>query len=136
MRRLVLATLCAAACAAASDVPGISIRGKLTHAPSNQPALDPGNHKLIYLSGDHDTMDVLNDARLAGSDFEAIGHFTEPDHFTIGPITSKSIFVHKDGKRLVITYWCDICYIRTYSPGKCVCCQKETDLDLREQDEP
>ncbi len=125
-----------AACALASDVPGISIRGKLTRSPDKQPALDPGNHKLIYLKGDHDTMDVLNDERLAGADLEAIGHFTEPDHFTIGPITSKSMFVHKDGKRLMITYWCDVCYIRTYSPGKCVCCQKYTDLDLRDHDEP
>jgi hypothetical protein len=136
MRRLVTATLCLAACAMASDVPGISIRGTLTHSPGKQPALDPGNHKPIYLKGDHDTMEVLNDDRLAGADFEAIGHFTEPDRFTIEPITSKSMFVHKDGKRLMITYWCDICYIRTYSPGKCVCCQKNTDLDLRDRDEP
>ena len=119
----------------ASDVPGISIRGKLTRSTDKQPTLDSGNNKPIYLKGDHDTMDVLNDPRLAGSDLEAIGHFTEPDRFTIDPITSKSMFVHKDGKRLTITYWCDICYIRTYSPGKCVCCQKNTDLDLREHDE-
>jgi hypothetical protein len=136
MRRVVIVALCMAVCAMASDVPGISIRGKLTHSPDKQPALDPGNHKLIYLKGDHDTMGVLNDERLAGADLEAIGRFTEPDHFMIGPITSQSMFVHKDGKRLMITYWCDICYIRTYSPGKCVCCQKYTDLDLHEPDKP
>ena len=136
MRPLVIAALCLASCAIASDVPGVSIRGKLTRSADKQPALDPGNNKPIFLKGDHDTMDVLNDERLAGSDFEAIGHFTEPDRFTINPITSKSMFIHKGGKRLAITYWCDICYIRTYSPGKCVCCQKNTDLDLREHDEP
>jgi hypothetical protein len=136
MRRFVIAALFLAASATASDVPGISIRGKLTHSPDKQPALDPGSHKLILLKGDNDTLAVLNDERLAGADLEAIGHFTQPDHFAIDPITSKAMFVHKDNKRLMITYWCDVCYIRTYSPGKCVCCQKYTDLDLRAPDEP
>jgi hypothetical protein len=71
-----------------------------------------------------------------GTDFEAIGHFNSPDHFEIDPIHTRSMFVHKDGQRLMITYWCDVCYIRTYTPGTCVCCQKYTDLDLRESDEP
>ena len=88
-----------AACAMASDVPGISIRGKLTRSSDKQPVLDPGNNKPIHLKGDHDTMDVLNDPRLAGSDLEAIGHFTEPDHFTINPITSKSMRVRRKQAR-------------------------------------
>jgi hypothetical protein len=35
----------------------------------------------------------------------------------------------------VITYWCDVCSIRTYTPGKCWCCQQETTLDLRDPDQ-
>jgi hypothetical protein len=137
MRRLVIAALFMAICAMGTTVPGISIRGKLTKGPDKQPALDLSNHKTVALTGDDATLAVLNDARIAGTDFEAIGHFNSPDHFVVDPITSKSMFVHKDGKRLMITYWCDVCYIRTYSPGKCVCCQKYTDLDLRESlDEP
>jgi len=136
MRRLAIVTLCLAMCATATTVPGISIRGKLTNTPDKQPALDPGDHKPISLTGDDATVAVLQDERLAGADFEAIGHFESPGHFMIDPITSRSMFVHKNGKRLVVTYWCDVCYIRTYTPGKCVCCQKWTDLDLRESDEP
>lgn len=136
MRRLIIAALFVAMCAMATDVPGISVRGTLTKTPDKQPALDPGNHKLIRLEGDDATVKVLNDERLAGMDFEAIGHYKSPDDFVIEPITSKAMFVHKNGKRLMITYWCDVCYIRTYSPGKCVCCQKYTDLDLRESDQP
>jgi hypothetical protein len=136
MRRFVIATLFLAMCATATTVPGISIRGKLTKSPDKQPALDPGDHKLISLAGDDATIGVLNDERLGGVDFEAIGHFESPGHFMIDPITSKALFVHKNGKRLMVTYWCDVCYIRTYTPGKCVCCQKWTDLDLRESDEP
>lgn len=125
-----------AMCAMATNVPGISVRGKLVKTPDKKPALDPGDHKLIVLDGDEGTMAVLNDERLAGVDLEAIGHFASPQHFVIDPIAGRAMFVHKDGKRLYITYWCDVCYIRTYSPGKCVCCQKYTDLDLRESDEP
>ncbi len=136
MRRLVVAALCLTMCAVASDVPGLSVRGKLTKSPDNKPALDPGGHKLIYLEGDDPTNAVLNDQRLAGADFEAIGHYKTAGHFVIDPITNKAMFVHKGSKRLMITYWCDICYIRTYSPGNWVCCQKYTDLDLRESDEP
>ncbi|HYL38442.1 MAG TPA: hypothetical protein VEV17_21170 [Bryobacteraceae bacterium] len=120
----------------AATVPGISIRGKLTRSSDGKPALEVSPGKLISLQGDEDTAKVLNDSRLAGADLEAIGHFESPDHFQVDPITSRALFVHKDNQRLLITYWCDVCYIRTYSPGNCVCCQKYTDLDLREHDEP
>jgi hypothetical protein len=115
-------------------VEAVSIRGRLARTPDGHPALEV-NHKLISLSGDEDTSKVLEDSRIAGSDFEAIGHFTSPDHLAVDGIYTRSMFVYKEGKKLLITYWCDVCYIRTYSPGKCVCCQKYTDLDLREHDD-
>jgi hypothetical protein len=115
--------------------PAGPIRGKLTRSPDGKPALRVDN-QLISLAGDEDTTKVIEDSRLAGDDFEVVGHYESPDHVQIDPITSRAMFVHKDDKRLLITYWCDVCYIRTYSPGKCVCCQKYTDLDLREHDEP
>src|SRR5260370_6894440 len=101
MRRLVIAALFMAACALASDVPGISIRGKLTRSPDKQPALDTGNHKLIYLKGDHDTMDVLNDERLAGADLEALHRLSAAAHFTIGPIPTQPISLHKTATLLL-----------------------------------
>lgn len=120
----------------AATVPGLSIRGKLTRSPDDKPVLEMSDHKLVYLSGDQPTLGVLNDKRLWGTDFEAIGHFNSPDHFEVDPIHLRAMFVHKEGKRLTITYWCDVCYIRTYTPGLCWCCQRYTDIDLREQDEP
>lgn len=135
-RFLLAAGLLARGLSWAADVPGLSIRGKLTRSSDQKPALEVSPKKLVYLDGDHATVGVLNDKRLWGADFEAVGHFNSPDHFEIDPIHTRSMFVHKDGKRLMITYWCDVCYIRTYTPGTCVCCQKYTDLDLRESDEP
>ena len=63
------------------------------------------------------------------------GRFTAPDQFVVDPIHTRAMFVHKDGHVKVITYWCDVCSIRTYTPGPCWCCQKETLLDLRDPDQ-
>ena len=105
------------------------IRGKLATSKTN-PELNTGDGRRIPLTGDAPTIGVLGDDRLQGVDFEAAG--TPGEKFQIDPIHTKAMFVHKDGKKLMITYWCDVCYIRTYTPGICWCCQKETDLDLRE----
>ena len=77
-------------------------------------------------------MGVLADDRLNNADFEALGQRVDAGQFKIAPIHTRSLFVHQQGKRLMVTYWCDVCYIRTYTPGKCWCCQKDTELDLRE----
>jgi hypothetical protein len=128
-----LAILVSLTVAAAANLPGLAVRGKLAHNADHQPVLIQGS-KQIVLSGDAPTLLILNDERVQGSDFEAIGHFTAPDHFEIDPIHTVAMFVYKEGKRSKITYWCDVCYIRTLAPGTCVCCQKYTDLDLQDPD--
>lgn len=122
----------AAAALHGADVPGLSIRGTLKQQNGKPPVLQVPGQKPVTLHGDEPTMGVLNDKRLADVDLEAIGHFASPELFEVDPIHTRAMFVHKDNKRLLITYWCDVCYIRTYTPGVCWCCQKYTDLDLRE----
>lgn len=120
----------------AASVPGLAIRGKLEQREGQAPTLVVSGEKTLELHGDDATMGVLKDKRIAGFDLEAIGHFVNPGLFEVDPIHTKALYVHKDGKRLLITYWCDVCYIRTYTPGVCWCCQKYTDLDLRETIDP
>ena len=117
-------------------MPGLSVRGKLVQAEGHAPTLLVAGQKTLELHGDDATLGVLKDKRLADVDLEAVGHYVNPGLFEVDPIHTKAMFVHKDGKRLLITYWCDVCYIRTYTPGVCWCCQKYTDLDLRETVEP
>jgi hypothetical protein len=133
-RRHLLASLIflPAICRAAD--PAQMLRGKLEKGPGDKPVLRTSDGKLVYVTGDDDTVGVLKDARLAGADFEVIGRSDAPDHFTINPIHTRAMFVHKDGKRLAVTYWCDVCAIRTYTPGICWCCREETALDLKEAD--
>lgn len=109
-----------------------SVKGKLVEHKDGLSVLQTDEGKTVTLAGDEDTQKVLHDPRLDGFQLEAIGHFTTPAEFLLEPRFEKNMFVLKDGKQLRITYWCDVCSIRTYAPGVCVCCQKWTDLDLRD----
>jgi hypothetical protein len=115
----------------ATETAAASLRGRLkTGDPAALTATN--SSKPILLIGDDATKGVLSDVRLDGTDFEVLGHRTDPEHFDVDKIHTRSLFAWKGGKRLMVTYWCDVCYIRTYTPGICWCCQKYTDLDLRE----
>jgi hypothetical protein len=111
---------------------GAKIRGKLTQR-DGKPALELSDHRSVALDGDEPTRGILNDTRLAGADMEADGHFTSPGLFLVNPIHTKALHVYKDGKRRTISYWCATCSIRTYTPGTCMCCQQETELDLQDE---
>lgn len=113
-----------------------TLRGRLNQQPGGKPAILTAESRLVLVEGDEPTNGVLKDHRLAGADLEVIGQLTAPDRFLIDPIHTRSMFVHKNDKRLFITYWCEVCAIRTYTPGLCWCCQQETQLDLRESIDP
>ena len=133
--RACLFLLALTVCAFAADPPkSVVVQGKLIAGPT--PYLETSDHKRIELDGDTPTRKVLHDPRVNGFDVEAHGHFTAADKFQIDPQHTRPLLVHDhDGKLKMITYWCDVCYIRAYAPGPCVCCQKDTDLDLRDVDD-
>ena len=117
-----------------SETPSTAVHGKLIQRENQTPAIETADHKIIVLAGDGGTEHVLHDKRLAGLDLEAKGHFTASDRFQVDPFYTRALYVIKDGKRLMVTYWCEICSIRQYEPGPCWCCQRETKLDLHEPD--
>jgi hypothetical protein len=126
----------AAVFALAADLhPGETLRGKLVLRDGQPPVVETAEHKLVILDGDGPTRQVLADQRLNGFEVEAKGRFTAPDRFLIDPIHTRALLVRQGGKLRMVTYWCDICSIRSFTPGPCVCCQRETTLDLRDPDE-
>ena len=134
--RIWLSVAWVAAMCVSMAAPGesVSLRGRLVQA-EGKPRIETGG-KTVYLdAADEPVAGVLSDPRLAGADFEVVGHYTEPTRFLVDPVHTRPVFVHKGGKRLYVTYWCEVCAIRTYTPGKCWCCQKDTDLDLRETEQ-
>lgn len=107
---------------------GQKFRGKLVAGAGGAPALETPSGQLV-LTGDEPTLGVLKDKRLAGAEFEVTGKL-EAGKVMIDPIHTRALYTFKGGKRLLVTYWCDVCYIRTYTPGLCWCCQDDTRLDL------
>ena len=115
---------------AAAEGTAQTIRGKLRTGP--KPALSLAEGVTVPLQGDPPTMQVLADGRLNGMDLEVAGRRDGSGPLQVGPIHTRAMKVLREGKALMITYWCEVCSIRTYAPGICVCCQDETALDLRE----
>jgi hypothetical protein len=106
------------------------ITGKLR--PGEKPVLAAVD-KEIALTGDKGTLSVLADERLKDAQMEMHGAWAEGGVFKVGPLHTRAMYVLKGGQKLMISYWCSVCSIRTYTPGKCMCCQDETDLDLRDK---
>jgi hypothetical protein len=133
--RFCLCFLAILASLTAADLqPGTTLRGKLTVQAGKPPVLETAQHKTVTLEGDDLATKVLADTRLNGFDIEVRGRFVAPERFRLDPSHTHSMLVRKDGKLKLVTYWCDICSIRAYTPGPCVCCQRETTLDLRDPD--
>lgn len=90
--------------------------------------LDPAGKKTT-LFGDVFAEAQLRDTRLAGRRWELEGLFAADGRFEI-----RKLFTVKGGQRHRVTYYCEICHIYTHEPGRCMCCQEET--ELREIPEP
>lgn len=121
---------------AAEPHQSVSLRGKLSVREGTPATIETPDRKLVTLDGDAVTRKVLGDERLNGFEIEARGHFTAPGRFAIDPSHTHSLLVRQNGRLKLISYWCDICSIRAYTPGPCVCCQRETTLDLLDPDKP
>jgi len=120
-----------AAGAWAAEVTGASVRGRLLAGPP--PTLQTTGGRRIPVDGDEQVRGVLRDSRVIGSDFEVVGQLDANGVFQAAPIHENPLFIHRGGKRLFVTYWCDVCAIRTRTPGVCWCCQEDTELDLRDR---
>lgn len=109
-----------------------SVRGRLRQDPSRKPAILTREGRVVELEADEASEAVLRDVRLKEEEFEVLGRFRTPQLFVVDPIHEKALFVWRGGKRLVVTYWCDVCSIRAWHPGRCQCCQEEMRVDLRD----
>jgi len=87
--------------------------------------------KRVELEADPDTLRVLSDPRLHATELGARGAWEGLGRFRIGPFHLESFWVYRNGACWKVSYWCPVCSIRTYTPGKCQCCQEETELDLQ-----
>jgi len=108
------------------------IRGKLIQPANGPVSLDTGSTR-IEIRADKDSDSILHDHRLAKLDIALHGHAIDATHFQLDPFFLKPIYAMKDGKEMLVTYYCDVCSIRYYTPGRCSCCQEETRVDLHDE---
>ncbi len=109
-----------------------SLRGRVRQDAARKPAILTRDGRLVELEADEASEAVLRDARLKDEEFEVLGRYRAPALFVVDPIHEKALFVWRGRKRLVVTYWCDVCSIRAWRPGRCQCCQEEMRVDLRD----
>lgn len=95
--------------------------------------METADGRRVPVDGDDQVRGVLRDKRVIGSEFEVIGRLDANGVFHAAPIHENPLFVYRDGQRLYVTYWCDICAIRTRTPDLCWCCREDTELDLRDR---
>ncbi len=103
---------------------GRRLRGKLLTGKK----LQVGD-KIVALASDEAVAKILEDERLIGTELEVEGVAAGEAKFEIDGIYTKPVYTFIKGERLGVSYWCEVCYIRTYAPGKCWCCQENTKLD-------
>ena len=124
MRRAALFLAVAAVALAATSDQTQVLRGRLRQPGGGKPpVIEAAGGKTYAVSGDEFTVAQMADPKLKDREFELEGRFAGPGHFA-----AAKLFTIKDGKRYVVTYWCDICSIRTHMPGRCMCCQGPTEL--------
>jgi hypothetical protein len=107
------------------------LRGKLLEGQK----LEVGG-RVFQLASDVPVGKVLDDERLIGGELEVQGEPAGEGKFKVDEIHTSPLYVYVKGERLGVSYWCEICYIRTYTPGKCVCCQEYTKLDPKDPNTP
>lgn len=110
------------------------LRGRLEAATEDKAGLRLPDGSIVELHGDEQTQKVLHDERLRGWDFEVHGRRNPDGSFDILPIHLAALFTYRGAKLMRVTYYCDVCAIRTYSPGMCMCCREDSRVDVVDPD--
>ena len=122
-----------------TDGDRVRVRGTLVASETQEVAPD---HSLVDHDGDSfvfessegrrfqatvegDNWHILSDPQLAERLWEIEGEWVSD-----GVFAAKKIFTVKDGALFQVTYYCEICNITSFRPGRCMCCQE--DVELRE----
>ncbi|HKS96865.1 MAG TPA: hypothetical protein VJV74_12150, partial [Terriglobia bacterium] len=66
---------------------------------------------------------TLEDQRLANREVRLEGAMKADGRFEVA-----HLFTLRDGKLYRVRYYCNVCNIAALEPGRCVCCQRPTEL--------
>lgn len=100
-----------------------TIQGQLEPPADGSPLRLVTADGLVELALDEGLERTMRDPQLANRTWELRGSRTSSGLFAV-----EKIFTVKDGELHRVTYYCLICHITTHEPGRCMCCQGDTDL--------
>jgi len=90
---------------------------------NNAPALKVKEKTYRLAAANEYAKAILNEERVAGWEFRLEGRWKGSDAFEV-----ERLFSVHDGKLFKVTYYCEVCNITTYKPGRCDCCQEPTEV--------
>ena len=119
-----VALLALAALSAVGSAATETVRGRLASPGGSEPLRLVGlNGASIELVVDESLERTMRDPQLATRLWELRGQVRRD-----GRLAVERIFTVIDGQLHRVTYYCVICHITTHEPGRCMCCQGDTDL--------
>jgi hypothetical protein len=109
--------------AQAVEKPLETLQGTLIQVPDGKPAVKARGKEFPLSARSSYLLRTLEDKRLAGREVRIEGE-PKPD----GSFETWKFFTVRDGKLYRVRYYCEICNIEALEPGRCVCCQRPTEL--------
>jgi hypothetical protein len=108
-----------------------AIEGALVQAAGGKVGVKTGGREVAVSARSSYILHTLEDKRLAGREVRIEGE-RKPD----GGFEAWRFFTVRDGKLFRVRYYCDVCNIEALEPGRCVCCQRPTELQEIPVDQP
>lgn len=102
--------------------PATFLEGKLVQG-QHGPELQAHNKDVRLTAVSTYLLHTLEDSRLSNREVRIEGTM-KPG----GSFEARRLFTVRDGKLYRVRYYCDVCNIAALEPGKCVCCQRPTEL--------
>lgn len=111
-----------------------TLQGKLDLKPGAGPVLVTPKKQVVLSATTTYLFKTLEDRRLRHRELRLVGTWQRGGGFQV-----QTIFTLHEGKLYRIRYFCETCDIAALGPGRCVCCQQPTELQMypaREGDYP
>jgi hypothetical protein len=106
-------------CASAQDS---TIEGRLVVETGKPSVIETGGKSVPVTSARRSVRDTLLDTRISGKRLKLVGRQSPDGSFEV----DEFYVVRPDGELYRLVYFCDVCNITRFGPGKCECCQQPT----------
>jgi len=99
-----------------------AIEGRLVVEPGKPSVLETEGKAVPLTGARRSVRDTLQDARISGKRLRLAGRQKADGSFEV----DEFYVVRPDGSLYRLVYFCDVCNITRFGPGKCECCQQPT----------